>query len=124
MSSRGFFMSPPSRTELLTTLYRAMREAAAKSATFNQSVAERLGISVSDLECLDVIKLQGTVTAGDLAAATGLTTGAITGVIDRLEKAGFAQRKRDQIDRRKVLVGIGPKVDARVTPLFESRLQA
>jgi len=54
-----------------------------------------------------------------LAAATGLTTGAITGVIDRLERAGFARRNRHASDRRKVLVRALPAVERRMGPLFQ-----
>jgi DNA-binding MarR family transcriptional regulator len=116
--------SPRERTQLLTTLYRALREATTQSALFNQAVAELLGITVTDLECLDIIKLHGSVAAGELAAATGLTTGAITGVIDRLERAGFAERARDESDRRKVFVRLAPRVDERLAPFLDSRLRA
>jgi DNA-binding MarR family transcriptional regulator len=91
---------------------------------FSQAVAERVGINSSDLECLDIIVLRGTVTAGELAAATGLTTGAITGLIDRLEKAGFARRERDTEDRRRVLVRALPEVERRIAPLYASLQRA
>jgi DNA-binding MarR family transcriptional regulator len=68
--------------------------------------------------------LRGPITAGGLAEATGLTTGAITGVIDRLERAGFARRERDPEDRRKVLVRAEPVVNQRVVPLFEPMQRA
>jgi DNA-binding MarR family transcriptional regulator len=101
-----------------------MRKASAQGVLFSQLVARRLGISSTDLECLDVIALRGPVTAGELAAATGLTTGAVTGVIDRLEQSGFALRERDQDDRRKVLVRALPAVERRITPLFEPMQRA
>jgi len=63
-----------------------------------QTVANVAGISGSDLECLDFLNLEGRVTAGRLAEVTGLTTGAITGVVDRLEKAGLVRRERDALD--------------------------
>ena len=63
----------------------------------------------SDLECLDFVNLEGRVTAGRLAELTGLTTGAITGVVDRLEKAGFVRRERDESDRRKVFIATVPE---------------
>jgi len=95
-----------------------MRKASAQGVLYGQLVAERLGISSTDLECLDFIVLRGPMTAGELAAATGLTTGAITGVIDRLERAGFVRRERDHQDRRKVHVHGLPAVERRVAPLF------
>jgi DNA-binding MarR family transcriptional regulator len=72
------------------------------------------GISGSDPECLDLLILEGRVTAGRLAEVTGLTTGAITGVVDRLEKAGFVHRERDESDRRKVFIVTVPENVARV----------
>src|SRR5262249_12019496 len=62
---------------------------------------------------------RGPVTAGRLAELTGLTTGAITGVIDRLERIGLARRERDPNERRKTLVGVLPAVLERVSPPFE-----
>lgn len=97
-----------------------MRETSALGVLFSHTVAGRLGIASSDLECLDIVVLRGPVTAGELATATGLTTGAITGVIDRLEQAGFVRRTRDTADRRKVLVAAQPSVMRRVGPWFQS----
>jgi DNA-binding MarR family transcriptional regulator len=107
------------RDELVTALNRAMRDASGQGVLYSQAVAERLGINSTDLECLDIIVMRGPVTAGELARATGLTTGAITGVIDRLDRAGFAKREHDAADRRKVLVRALPAVERRVVPLFK-----
>ena len=78
-------------------------------------------VNVSDLECLTLARAAGQagVTAGDLAAATALTSGAITGVIDRLERAGLVRRDRDADDRRKVIVRPTACVEETVPPLFE-----
>ena len=113
----------PGREALLTALERAMRKSSAQGVLFSQAVAARLGITSSDLECLDIICLNARVTAGELAAATGLTTGAVTGVIDRLEQAGFARRERDPTDRRKVFVCALPAVERRIAPLYRSLQQ-
>ena len=59
------------------------------------AAAERIGINVTDLNCLNILALSGQLTAGELARATGLTTASITGVLDRLEEAGFVRRERD-----------------------------
>ena len=96
-----------------------MRDASARGVLYSQAVAERLGVNSTDLECLDFIALRGPLTAGELAAAAGLTSGAITGVIDRLERAGFARRERDRDDRRKVRVALQPTVLERIYPLFK-----
>lgn len=71
-------------------------------------IAEDMGLHVTDAECIDFLQEMGPSSAGDLAKATRLTTGAITNVIDRLEKAGFVKRSPDPKDRRKVIVTFLP----------------
>src|SRR5271155_4772847 len=110
--------------DLITALNIAMRETSGHGVMYSQAVAQRLGINSTDLECLDHVVMRGPITAGALANATGLTTGAITGVIDRLERAGFAKRERDPDDRRKVLVCAEPIVFDRIAPLFEPMQRA
>jgi len=90
-------------------LETAMRKASAQGTIFAAVVAERAGISSSDMDCMDFLNLEGRMTAGRLAGLTGLTSGAITGVIDRLEKAGFVRRERDDSDRRKVFIAPVPE---------------
>jgi DNA-binding MarR family transcriptional regulator len=89
---------------LLQELENAMRKASSQGAMFAKTVADRAGISSADMDCIDFVNLEGRMTAGKLAELTGLTTGAITGVVDRLEKAGFVRRERDESDRRKVFI--------------------
>ena len=69
-------------------------------------IAQKAGLHVTDAECIDFLTEMGPSTAGALAKATGLTTGAITNVIDRLERAGFVKRSADPDDRRKVIVSV------------------
>ena len=95
-------------------LEHAMRRSSAQGVLFGQAVANIAGISGSDLDCLDFLNLEGRVTAGRLAEVTGLTTGAITGVVDRLEKAGLVRRERDADDRRKVYIVTVPENVARI----------
>ena len=90
-------------------LETAMRKASAQGTIFAGLVAERAGISGSDMDCMDFLNLEGRMTAGRLAGLTGLTSGAITGVVDRLEKAGFVRRERDDSDRRKVFIAPVPE---------------
>ena len=75
---------------------------------------------VTDAECIDFLKEMGPSTAGELAKATRLTTGAITNVIDRLEKAGFVKRIPDASDRRKVIVTILPKKQTRAKSYYDA----
>jgi DNA-binding MarR family transcriptional regulator len=70
----------------------------------NQIIAERMGVNRTDHRVLEVLNRRGAMTAGDLARATHLTTGAVTAVVDRLEDVGFVRRVRDTDDRRRVLI--------------------
>ena len=97
------------RAVLMQELEHAMRKASAQGTIFAAAVAERAGISSSDMDCMDFLNVEGSMTAGRLAELTGLTTGAITGVIDRLERAGFVRRERDESDRRKVFIAPVPE---------------
>ena len=110
--------SPKARAALLQQLEEAMRRSSAQGVIFGQTVADVAGISGSDLECLDFLNLEGRVTAGRLAEVTGLTTGAITGVVDRLENAGFVRRERDETDRRKVFIVVVPETTAKIAQFY------
>ena len=84
-----------------------------------QAAAERIGINATDLNCLNILSLAGTLTAGQLAHATGLTTASITGVVDRLEQAGYVRRERDTSDRRRVVIHVVLESTLRdVAPIF------
>jgi len=88
------------------------------------AVAERLGLNITDHKALDfACRGGGAVTAGELAELTGLTTGAITGVIDRLEKAGFARRERDPNDRKHIIIHPIPSHTQKINHLFKSLTQ-
>ena len=84
----------------------AMRRAGSIMQLLGQVSAERIGINVTDLNCLNIVALTGSATAGELARATGLSTASITGVLDRLEEGGFVRRERDPKDRRRVIVNL------------------
>jgi DNA-binding Lrp family transcriptional regulator len=71
---------------------------------FHEAVAERLGLSAADHRALGLIARAGALTAGELAQRTGLSPGAVTGLVDRLESAGYVRRTRDPADRRRVVV--------------------
>ncbi|MBR1215156.1 MarR family transcriptional regulator [Bradyrhizobium sp. JYMT SZCCT0180] len=115
---------PKARAALLQELEEAMRRSSAQGVIFGQTVANVAGISGSDLECLDFLNLEGRVTAGRLAEVTGLTTGAITGVVDRLEKAGLVRRERDETDRRKVFIATVPDSIAQIGRFYVPMQQA
>jgi DNA-binding MarR family transcriptional regulator len=106
-------------------LVRAGRSLGNASAMLSHAVAERLGLHPTDWECVTLLvdAEDGSMTAGQLALRTGLTTGAITGVIDRLEAAGYARRERDATDRRRVIVRLVPERFMEVAPLFAAMLE-
>ena len=92
------------RNALIAAVLAQTRELGTRESLYGQAVAEQLGMNPTDLECGDLLVVSGPMTAGRLAELTGLTTGAITGVVDRLERAGLARRERDPNDRRRVIV--------------------
>ena len=94
----------PERAELEVAFAAAMRQTGALMQLLGQAAADRIGINSTDLNCLNILSFRGHMTAGELATATGLTTASITGVIDRLEDAGYVTRQRDPHDRRRVVV--------------------
>jgi DNA-binding MarR family transcriptional regulator len=106
------------RATLMQELEHAVRKSSAIGVIFGQTVADAVGVSSSDLECLDFLNIEGRVTAGRLAELTGLTTGAITGVVDRMEKAGLVRRERDAEDRRKVYVAIVPEALGKIARYY------
>ena len=82
----------------------AGRELGTSSVMFHSAIAEKFGLSVTDWRAWDIVLRHGPFTAGDFARWTGLTPGAVTGLIDRLVEAGVVERVRDSEDRRKVVV--------------------
>ncbi|KAB8191074.1 MarR family transcriptional regulator [Nonomuraea phyllanthi] len=103
------------RRELIAAVSDQGRVTAMRSALFHVVVAARAGINVTDFNCLAVLDKEGPMTPHELAERIGLTRGgAITAAIDRLERAGYASRRRDATDRRRVLVELvreGPYQD-------------
>jgi DNA-binding MarR family transcriptional regulator len=98
----------PTKQAKVDDLVDEFRISGNQDRAFDNLAAQRLGVNLTDLHCLNIIEERGGVTAGELAAEAGLTSGAITGVIDRLERAGYAARVRAEGDRRKVTVGVTP----------------
>jgi DNA-binding MarR family transcriptional regulator len=108
-------------------LMLALRRSSAAGVLHGQTIARRVGVNSTDLECLDLILMSGPSSAGEIARHTGLTSGAVTGLIDRLERLGLVERAADPADRRKVVVcvredRIGP-IAALYAPL-EKAMQA
>ncbi|WP_230986557.1 MarR family transcriptional regulator [Cohnella fermenti] len=88
-----------------------MRGLGTRTVLYQQSVATALGLYNNDFLSIDILHERGPITAGELAKLTGLTTGSVTALIDRLEKNGFVHRQPDPQDRRKVII----------VPLYENK---
>lgn len=90
----------------------AVRRFIADAVLHNHAVAQAVGLGASDAQFVGLLGQHGPLTPGRLAALSGLTTGTVTGVVDRLVRAGFVRRERDAVDRRKVLVVLEPAATA------------
>ncbi|PUB24795.1 DNA-binding MarR family transcriptional regulator [Promicromonospora sp. AC04] len=100
-------MSNRSRTELIDAVNTAARRHHAAYSSFNQALAERVGLHPTDLQCVSLLTLEpGPHTIGAIAERTGLTSGSATRLVDRLERAGLVERRADPQDRRKMLVSL------------------
>jgi MarR family transcriptional regulator, organic hydroperoxide resistance regulator len=101
-------MSSPDHAQLRETVIRCLREFIAGSIIYNQQVADRVGLRLTDMQCINVLELMGPSTPGELARCTGLTTGGVTVMLDRLENGGYIKRAPNPRDRRSVLVRLKP----------------
>ena len=106
------------KDELVGELISEFRTSGNLDRAFDNRAAEVLGIGDTDLHCLNIIENNGGLTAGVLAAEAGLTTGAVTGVLDRLERAGYARRRPDPADRRRVVVEVTERFYERAAKIW------
>ncbi len=111
-------ISSDSSPEQIWKLMGATRKLTRSALMHQHVIAQHSGLHVTDAECIDFLLEMGPSTAGALAKATGLTTGAMTNVIDRLEKAGFVKRSADPNDRRKVIVSYLPEKHINTKKLY------
>jgi DNA-binding MarR family transcriptional regulator len=96
-----------------------LRRHSTAAVLFHHAVAERLGLGPTDHKCLDLLRERGSMTGSELAAITGLTTGAITGVVARLEQAGYLRREPDSHDGRKQILHPAPERLRDVQSVFD-----
>lgn len=97
--------------EVLGELTREIRQFTGLGASFYRAAAARIGMTVTDMQVIDILESIGPSTAGQLADLTGLTTGAVTGMLNRMEEAGFVHRERDPNDGRRVIVRLASGKD-------------
>lgn len=113
------------KEEIIEAISQKFREMSTETIMFHQAVADVLGLHITDHKCYDLIHRFGAMPAGRLAELTGLTTGAVTGIIDRLEEAGYVRRTDDPKDRRRTIVEpirnkkLERKIEAIFIPLHE-----
>jgi DNA-binding MarR family transcriptional regulator len=106
------------RADLMRRLGEEIRAGQRATDAVDDLAAELLGVNRTDSRCIDILEQHGRMTAGQLAVLSGLSTGAVTAVIDRLERAGYAQRVPDPSDRRHVLVELTELARERVWELM------
>ena len=106
------------REQLYAELGNEVRASQRATDVVDELICQLLGVNRTDARCLDILDQHGSMSAGDLAEASRLSTGAITAVIDRLERVGLARRVPDPSDRRRVLVELTPKADAATIELM------
>jgi DNA-binding MarR family transcriptional regulator len=111
-----------SRSELMNKLWELGRKVSTQTVFLHQAIAQSVGLNATDSKCIDLILRGpgGSVTAGWLSEMTGLTTGAITHILDRLEKRQFIERVRDARDRRKIFIRVRPESLEPLIPKYEA----
>ena len=113
------------RAELLAKLQRAAQISTTDGILFHQAVADRVGLHVTDLRCLNLLAQAGPLTAGELGQQLGLgTTGAVTRMVDRLERTGYVRREADPRDRRRVIIQPVPERLATIAPHYRGMATA
>ena len=117
-------VSSETRADLIRDIGLEVRMSQNLTDAIDQSVCAILGINRTDARCIDIIERHGRVTAGDLAAESGLTTGAVTALLDRLERSGTVRRVRDPGDRRRVLVELTPDAQRTSNELYGPMAEA
>ena len=111
-------MTARTRGELTKSMMAGLQRFHGQSVVLSQIIADKVGLSPSDLECLGFLEHDGPSTAGRLGELTGLTSGAVTRMIDRLEARGFVRRRPDPDDRRRVVVELVPGRSRELEPFY------
>jgi DNA-binding MarR family transcriptional regulator len=115
---------PEHRERLIETVLRASRESSTMAVFFHTRMAEQVGLGATEEKTLALLGKRGPLTAGEIAAHTGLTTPSVTGLLDRLESKGMVRRVRDPHDRRRVIVEPNQERLAELDRMFSSVQEA
>ena len=108
------------KQDLALRVIRGAREYSIGAVLFHQAVGQLLGVNVTDMKCLDIITLKGSASPTELAEHTGLSTGATTAMIDRLENAGLVVRRPHPTDRRGTIVVLSKGAMRKLPAIFAS----
>ena len=117
-------MTKPTKTDLEKRTLMAVRDYGVNLTQFRNAMSERAGLNVSDMECLRLLFQKGIATPSELARHTGLTSGATTAMLDRLEKAGLIERRPNPNDRRGTLIVPAKSSAEKAASWFESTRNA
>lgn len=109
----------PAREDLVDAVFRGLRRTSTAAVFLHSAIAEKLGLSATDMKTMEVLGRVGPLTAGRIAAHTGLAPTSVTSLIDRLEKKRFVRRVRDPEDRRRVVVELRASSAGRLGAVFE-----
>ena len=113
-------MSTPGKKELERQTLLAVRDYNFSNVLLRNTIVEKLGVNITDWECLGLLLQKGVSTPTELAKHTGLTSGATTAMLDRLERSGIIERRRNPDDRRGTLIVVVKEKAADLTSLFAS----
>lgn len=108
------------RKQLLAAVHEVARGQSDAVVLWHASIADSAGIHLTDYKTMSLLQRRGPMSAGAIAAETGLTTASVTALIDRLERRGFARRVRDPADGRRVIVEVTPEGVGTFAPFFSS----
>jgi DNA-binding MarR family transcriptional regulator len=117
-------MYKPTKKELEHQVIMGAREYGISTTLFRNAIGSKLGVNVTDMECLALLFFRGIATPTELSRYTGLSSGATTAMLDRLERAKLITRRPNPADRRGTLIAVEKKSIETVGPLFASTRQA
>ena len=117
-------MTKSTKTDLKKRALMAVRDYGIHLTLFRNAISEWAGLNVTDMECLRLLFVKGIATPTELARHTGLTSGATTAMLDRLEKAGLIERRPNPDDRRGTLIAPAPSSAEKAASWFESARNA
>jgi DNA-binding MarR family transcriptional regulator len=117
-------MAKPTKTDLKKRALMAVRDYGVNLTMFRNAMSEWVGLNVTDMECLRLLFQKGIATPTELARHTGLTSGATTAMLDRLEKAGLIERRPNSDDRRGTLIAPVQSSADKVASWFTSARKA